>query len=197
MDLNSQNNINEENYSSEHEIKSFTSSDLKTSNEDSLTNNRWVSKFDKYEFIKEYKVNVYDVAAYILFKLGEMTTMKLHKILYYCQAWSLVWDEKPLFDEEIEAWANGPVIRDLFYYHKGNFTISNLPIGNKELLNKNQSETIDSVLKYYGVKSAQWLIELSHLEDPWKNARTGLKQNDRGNKVISLESMAEYYSSLI
>lgn len=43
-----------------------------------------------------------------------MTTMKLEKLTYYCQAWSLAWDDVPLFDEEFEAWANGPVCPQLF-----------------------------------------------------------------------------------
>ena len=55
-------------------------------------------------------MTVLDVAAYILERQGSMTTMKLQKLVYYCQAWSLVWDERPLFDESIEAWANGPVL---------------------------------------------------------------------------------------
>ena len=54
------------------------------------------------------KVNVLDIAAYILCKQGAMTAMKLQKLVYYSQAWSLVWDDKPLFRERIEAWANGP-----------------------------------------------------------------------------------------
>lgn len=41
--------------------------------------------------------SVYDVAKYVLKKLGSMTTMKLQKEVYYCQAWSLGWDGKPLF----------------------------------------------------------------------------------------------------
>lgn len=45
--------------------------------------------------------NVSDVAAYILQKHGRMTTMKLQKLVYYSQAWSLVWDEKPLFQERM------------------------------------------------------------------------------------------------
>src|SRR5680860_1872649 len=54
--------------------------------------------------------SVLDVAEYILKETGSMTTMKLQKLVYYSQAWSLVWDEKPLFGEPIEAWANdGPV----------------------------------------------------------------------------------------
>ena len=47
---------------------------------------------------------VLDVAAYILKKQGPMTAMKLQKLVYYCQAWSLVWQSKPLFPNDIEAW---------------------------------------------------------------------------------------------
>ncbi|CUP62134.1 Uncharacterized phage-associated protein [Anaerostipes hadrus] len=42
--------------------------------------------------------NVFDAAKYILERLGEMSTMKLQKLCYYAQAWSLVWDDVPLFD---------------------------------------------------------------------------------------------------
>ncbi|HSS48337.1 MAG TPA: type II toxin-antitoxin system antitoxin SocA domain-containing protein, partial [Thermoanaerobaculia bacterium] len=62
---------------------------------------------------------VHNVAAYILQKQGEMTAMKLQKLVYYSQAWSLVWDEEPLFAERVEAWANGPVVPDLYREHKG------------------------------------------------------------------------------
>lgn len=157
----------------------------------------WANESErKFSYNPSYELNVYDVASYILKKCGELTTMKLHKLVYYSQAWSLVWDEKPLFNERIEAWANGPVIKELFSYHKGCYSISNISIGNYELLNDIQKETIDSVIDYYGGKSAQWLIELSHLEEPWKKARIGLSPNERGNTVITNESMAEYYSSL-
>ncbi len=48
-----------------------------------------------------------DVAEYILREMGPVTAMKLQKLVYYSQAWSLVWDEEPIFEEEIQAWANG------------------------------------------------------------------------------------------
>ena len=63
--------------------------------------------------------NVFDTATYILEKLGPMSTMKLQKLCYYSQAWSLVWDEEPLFPEEFEAWANGPVCSELFHKTQG------------------------------------------------------------------------------
>jgi uncharacterized phage-associated protein len=64
-----------------------------------------------------------DVARYILTKTGEMTAMKLQKLVYYSQAWSLVWDESPLFEDDIQAWAYGPVVPVLYGYHKGQFKV--------------------------------------------------------------------------
>ena len=142
------------------------------------------------------KIRVFDVAAYILERMEAMTTMKLQKLVYYSQAWSLVWDEKPLFEEPIEAWANGPVIRDLFNYHRGMYQISSMPIGNLRLLNQDQRDTVDAVLEYYGDQSAQWLIDLTHMEEPWIQTRKGLPIQERGNRVISLDVIADYYSSL-
>ena len=149
---------------------------------------------------KENVVSVYDVASYILSKIdgNVCTTMKLHKLLYYCQSWSMVWCEKPTFTQKIEAWANGPVIRDFFYFHKGFYSIhyNDLSLGNENLLSQEQKNVIDDVLEFYGDKKPQWLIELTHSEDPWITARKGLLPNESGNKEITLESMQQYYSSL-
>lgn len=64
-----------------------------------------------------------DVAEYILHKNGEMSAMRLHKLVYYCQAWHLVWEGGPLFKDEIHAWANGPVIPSLYELHRGQFML--------------------------------------------------------------------------
>lgn len=158
----------------------------------------WYSEISQEtaEDAKKLEISVFDVAAYVLKKIGTISTMKLQKLIYYCQAWSLVWDEKPLFKEQIEAWANGPVIRELFAYHRGMFHISSVPVGNPELLNDTQKETIDAVLNYYGDKPSQWLIDLTHMEEPWKRARAGLPISVRSNRVVKLDDIAEYYSSL-
>jgi uncharacterized phage-associated protein len=139
---------------------------------------------------------VQDVAAYILTKLGKITAMKLQKLVYYCQAWSLVWDEKPLFTDKIEAWANGPVIPALYEMHKGEFELAEFPIGNPQQLTTTEKETIDAVLEFYGDKSSQWLSDLTHQENPWLNARKGLVPGERGNQEITLAAMAEYNESL-
>jgi uncharacterized phage-associated protein len=140
--------------------------------------------------------NVHDVAAYILRKVGPMTAMKLEKLTYYCQAWSLVWDEKPIFPEPIEAWVNGPVCPDLYAAHRGMFEVSKWPKGDPEVLDADQRETVDGVLKFYGDKPSQWLSDLTHTERPWLEARQGLAPGERGQNEITHASMAEYYGSL-
>jgi len=141
-------------------------------------------------------VTVLDVAAYILSKRGPMTAMKLQKLVYYAQAWSLVWDEKHLFRNEIQAWANGPVAPTLYQAHRRQYMISRLPQGDKSALTPQERETVEAVLKYYGAKSSQWLSDLTHAEKPWKEARKGLAPGERGRAVITPAAMAEYYGSL-
>ena len=80
---------------------------------------------NKYENIRwRLKLSVFDVAAYILQKCGDMSCMKLQKLCYYAQAWSLVWDDAPLFDEDFEAWASGPVCPELFHRNERKFIVS-------------------------------------------------------------------------
>jgi uncharacterized phage-associated protein len=139
---------------------------------------------------------VHDVAAYILKAHGSMTTMKLEKLVYYAQAWSLVWDDEPLFAEPIEAWANGPVAPDLYREHAGQFQVASLPKGKAEALTQEQRDTVDAVLRAYGDKSSQWLSDLTHSEEPWRAARRGLRPGERGSAIITHAAMAEYYASL-
>ena len=145
---------------------------------------------------QEARPSVFDVAACILGKMGSMTTWKLQKLVYYCQAWSLAWDDDVLFPEEIQAWANGPVVPALYAEHRGEYRVSRLSKGDLSILNHVQRETVDAVLAFYGDKSPQWLSDLTHMEDPWKKARVGVPEGERGDHRITEESLAEYYGSL-
>jgi len=140
--------------------------------------------------------SVFDVAAYILKHAGSMTAMKLEKLVYYSQAWSLVWDEAPIFEDRIEAWANGPVAPVLYDWHRGLYQLISCSRGNPDALTGSQQETVDAIIDSYADKSSQWLSDLTHSEDPWRDARAGLAPGQRGNREISHSSMAEYYGSL-
>ncbi len=142
--------------------------------------------------------NVYDVAKYVLKKLGSMPTMKLQKEVYYCQAWSLGWDGKPLFDEDFQAWANGPVCPEPFSRHKGLFIVDESLFGSLPdyAFTQEEQETLKAVLDYYGDKESQWLSELTHKEAPWKEARAGVPAGAPCNYIITKESMQQYYGGL-
>lgn len=144
--------------------------------------------------------NVFNVARYILNKCGEMSTWKLQKLCYYSQSWSLAWTGLPLFEEDFEAWSNGPVCPELFQKHKGLFTVSilNIPqnLESNTPLTDNQKETIDSVLDTYGEWEPYELREQTHSEKPWKNARGDLPIGARSKTIIEKPIMGEYYGSL-
>ncbi|MGV9006816.1 MAG: Panacea domain-containing protein [Brevundimonas sp.] len=125
-----------------------------------------------------------------------MSTMKLQKLVYYSQAWSLVWDERPLFPEKVQAWAGGPVVAELFQAHQGEFSARDEPKGDRKKLDATAKETIDAVIRDYGDKTGAWLSELTHCEKPWIDARKGLPDGARGTAEITHAAMANYYSNL-
>lgn len=147
--------------------------------------------------------DVIDVADYILDRVGEMTAMKLQKLVYYCQAWHLAWTENPLFKEKIEAWRNGPVIPVLFELHKGLFKLQSGFFRKKfgkpgKQLSYNEKDIVNRVLKYYGSRDPHWLSQLTHMESPWKAACecSVNSDDDRSSEEITPQSMFEYYSNL-
>lgn len=143
--------------------------------------------------------SVFDAAVYILEKIGPSSAMKLQKLVYYSQAWSLVWEENELFAEDFEAWANGPVARDLYASHRGLFKVNAAHFnakGSSDNLSEEQRDTIDKVLEFYGDKTAQWLSNLTHREAPWKDARGDIEPMASCSTTITKASIAEYYSAL-
>lgn len=140
---------------------------------------------------------IFDVSNYIINRQRELTTMKLQKLCYYSQAWSLVWDEEPLFQEDFYAWGNGPVNPELFQEYKGQFKIKLPSTSTLEVnLNESQIETIDAILNHYGDFDGVYLSDLTHLEDPWKNARVGYAPGSRSNVLIEKEAIQEYYAGI-
>lgn len=141
---------------------------------------------------------VFDVAKYILEKMGRVSTWKLQKLCYYSQAWQLAWSNKPLFNEDFEAWANGPVCRELFNVHKGRYMIEATDIlnGDSKHLNRDEAETVDIIIRDYGDMEPWDLRELTHEETPWRETRGDTPEGIPSEKVISKALIAEYYGSL-
>ena len=141
-----------------------------------------------------------------------ITNKKLQKLLYYIQAWHLVFFEGPLFDEEPQAWRHGPVYPTVYRYFKGfgyePISLKNVyqeeqidceglksKIAIENNISEEQQGLIQEVLLKYGRMSAFMLEVLSHEETPWIAQREGLSEFDRGDRSIPFTTMKAYYSS--
>ncbi len=147
--------------------------------------------------------NLNDLAIELLDRLmldrtANASSDKLHKLLYYSQAWHLVWDDRPLFAERIEAWANGPVLPEVYARHRGQFSVESWPAGNPDALTFAESESVDQVLNFYGDMTAHQLSELTHGERPWVGARehADVAPMERSSAEITPAAMQEYYLSI-
>lgn len=135
---------------------------------------------------------VFHVAKYILQHTGDITTMKLQKICYYCQAYNLAWTGKPLFPNKIYAWKNGPVCRELFNFHRGKFIISkdDFKLYNTDDIPKTDKIVVKHVTQSLQGYSAEQLRDLSHTEKPWIDARELGSSHEITNDI-----MQKFYSS--
>jgi uncharacterized phage-associated protein len=84
--------------------------------------------------------------------------------------------------------------------HRGHFKLQSgfFKKHAKSKLDADEKDVIDRVMKYYGKRDPHWLSQLTHLEDPWKIARTRScsKNEDTSSEEISHQDMFEYYSAL-
>lgn len=138
------------------------------------------------------------VASYILKRLGFVSTMKLQKLAFYSQAYSLVVYDAPLFENDFQAWANGPVCPELFHLHRGRFIVGPGELGSSDLatsLSQIERKSIDAVLAVLGKYDGNALSNLTHQECPWIDARGGIGDGERCSSVISKKAIKNFYSS--
>jgi uncharacterized phage-associated protein len=143
--------------------------------------------------------SVLDVAKLILERVGKpMSTMKLQKLAYYCQAWHAAWTGHPLFHEDFQAWANGPVCYELFTQHRGKYSISAdaMTAGDSAKVTDAQVSTVERVLNAYLELSGAELSRLTHSEEPWLAARRGLPPGAKSTDKIMISAMRSYYGRL-
>jgi uncharacterized phage-associated protein len=123
-----------------------------------------------------------------------MEQMRMQKLLYYCQVWSVALRRVTLFDEEIEAWVNGPVVPAFWRQHAYAYSITDVS-GDVACLSGPERTLIDKVFEVYEKYTGVQLSEMTHREKPWKDARNGLASNVRSSSTIDPISAGEYYRS--
>lgn len=149
-----------------------------------------------------------NLVRYLLFRFsfdGEpITNLKMQKLLYYVYVWYLVKTGNRCFEERFQAWPIGPVLPSVydelkrfkafpispdFSEIKTKEDISNL----KKELGEEIVTIADEVYEKYGVKSAFELVNLTHNELPWKQAREGLDPATKTDREINDEDILEEY----
>lgn len=145
---------------------------------------------------------VFDIANWFLNKKGSMPHRKIQKICYYSEAWYLtLFDKKLFYDTYFEAWSGGPVSPELYSKLKtyGWRDITIIEPYNSSIvdnLNKELVNLLNSIWETYGHLTGDALGSLTHIEPPWRKAREGLNNNERGNIKISQNEMKSYYRSI-
>jgi uncharacterized phage-associated protein len=134
-------------------------------------------------------VSAHDVAAAIRDRLPGIGTMKLHKLLYYCQGYHLAHTGEPLFREPLSAWDNGPVCAPLWRAERGQ---EGKPAAGS--LDNDGLGTIGYVVSRYGALSGTELGRLTHQEEPWIRADEQRKRRPQSDQ-ISRDSLREWFTN--
>lgn len=123
-----------------------------------------------------------------------MTNLRLNKLLYFAQAWSLARLDKPLFDEEIQAWDYGPVIPEVYKAFRpcGRDRIADQSGDySQDVFTSDQLQLLLDVLNEYGKYATSGLVSITHeTGSPWESVYEQGKNN-----VITKQSMKEYFKS--
>ena len=119
--------------------------------------------------------------------------LKLQKLLYLAQGYSYAFYDRPLFKDDLEGWVHGPVVRnvyDIFKNYQYNSIDTNFEV---EELDDEAKDIINYVIKNFGKYDAKYLEKISHEQEPWILSRRGLDPDERSDKTISKESIANYF----
>lgn len=145
-------------------------------------------------------MNVHDVAKYFLSKVDEevgdgISNLKLQKLVYYAQGFHLAIHGDPLFSDRIEAWEHGPVVPELYHAYKAHGSGNIPPPGDfdPETLDPEVTRLLDDVYSVFGQYSAWKLRNMTHEEQPWKEA---CQESTRG-RVISHGALRAYFKDYV
>lgn len=147
---------------------------------------------------KTNKGKIYDVVEYLLNQCEDITPLALQKSLYYIQGFYYAFYGKFIFTDDCEAWAHGPVYRDIYSryldYHFD--PISKIESFDSSIFTIQEKAVLDSVIKNICCYSGKVLEIFTHSESPWMNTRKDIAENVPSEKVIDKQIIADYFVSI-
>jgi len=120
-----------------------------------------------------------------------LTNLKIQKLVYYAQGFSLALNNTPLFGEDLVAWEHGPVVPELYHTLK-EFGASQVVIDDElgdDVFTEDELSLIAEVSSVYGQFSAWKLRDMTHNETPWQ-------QTDR-DCVITHAKLKDYFKTQV
>lgn len=125
-----------------------------------------------------------------------LTNLRLQKLLYFAQGWSIHLRNSALFDDPLQAWEHGPVAPSVYHACKGAGKQVFAPevFAGAEPLTADESAFLRAFWDEYRKYGVWQLVDLSHAEAPWKNARGGLPPDARCEAEISADDMDACFS---
>lgn len=121
--------------------------------------------------------------------------LKLQKLMYYCQGYSLAISQEAAFDAKICAWEHGPVVSSVYGHYSmyGSNLIPQDGIDNFfEQLSDSTQSIVDMVLNKLGNMGAWALRNKTHTEPTWL-AHYDAKTSTVDKQEITAEEMRSYF----
>ncbi|MEG0181140.1 MAG: DUF4065 domain-containing protein [Clostridium sp.] len=135
---------------------------------------------------------------YLLNQCEDVTPLALQKALYYIQGFYYAFYKKFLFEEDCQAWAHGPVYRDIYFrYRDYRFDPIECDIKiDDSVFSSSEKAILDSVAKNLCCYSGKVLEKFTHYELPWVSTRGELSENTPSERIILKEQIGQYFSEV-
>jgi len=142
------------------------------------------------------------VANYIIYRANNaeelITNLKLQKLLYYAQGYYLAFYNELLFDDEIQAWAHGPVVPSVYHEYKHfRWKPINQEVTEPKIEKKRIVDLLDLIIETFLPMDAYKLELMTHRESPWLNARGDLPKDAFCQSTINTRDMKDYFTKLM
>jgi|SRR5690625_1431026 len=126
---------------------------------------------------------------------ADISNLKIQKLLYYAQGEHYAETGQPLFSDDFQAWAHGPVVpsvyRDLKKWQGSPIDVDEeLPDDFDWSDYRDVEEELLKVWNTFGIYSAWTLRNMTHTEAPWRDAFS----SDNRNVVISKDAIKSFFT---
>ena len=125
-----------------------------------------------------------------------LTPLKLQKLMFYADAWSMALYGEELTSERFQAWVHGPVAVSQYHRFKDLRWRPILDDIEKPKVGKRVKKHLKEIVDIFGVETGPALEIMTHNERPWIEARRGIPEDQACNNYIDKEVTRRFYASL-